>query len=96
MPQEKLAVDVAAGHLVVVLCVVVAVIFLARHWTVPAEDELNGEASEQSGRPIGRAAEGYASDFGRTYPRSAAQPGPSSAHSQANDSVASAPVGNLR
>jgi hypothetical protein len=96
VPQEKLAPDVTVGDLLVVSYCVLAVIFLARGWTAPAEDPLDGDAPERSDRPAERATEGYASDFGRTYPSSVAQPGPSSDQSQSNDSVASAPVGNLR
>lgn len=84
------------GDLFVVVYLVLAVIFLARHWTTPAEDEPGDEAPEQRDRPGFGAAGDYASDFGRTYPTSLAQPAPSSAHSQSKDSVASAPVGNLR
>jgi hypothetical protein len=96
VPQQKLAVDVTFGDLLVVSYCVLAVTFLARRWTAPAEDALDSDAPERSDRPAERAAEGYASDFGRTYPSSVAQPGPSSDHSQSNDSVARAPVGNLR
>ena len=96
MPQQKLAVAVTVGDLLVVSYCVAAVIFLARRWTAPAEDGLDGDASERMDRPADPAAEGYESDFGRTYPSSVAQPGPSSDHSQSNDSVARAPVGNLR
>jgi hypothetical protein len=96
VPQEKLAVDVTVGDLLVVSYCALAVIFLARRWTAPVEDGFDGDAPERSDRPAGRAAEGYASDFGRTYASSVAQPGPSSDHSQSNDSVARAPVGNFR
>jgi len=55
VPQEKLAVDVTVGDLFVVVYLVVAIIFLARRWMTPAEDELDREASEQrsAGRPRG-------------------------------------------
>jgi hypothetical protein len=96
VPQEKLAVDVTVGDLLVVSYCVLAVIFLARRWTAPAEERFDGDAPERIAGTAEPAAEGYASDFGRTYPSSVAQPGPSSDHSQSNDSVARAPVGNLR
>jgi hypothetical protein len=96
VPQQKLAVDVTVGDLFVVVYLVVAVIFLARHWTVSAEDEFDGESPEQNDRPATPAPERYASDFGRTYPTSVAQPGASSDHSHSSESVARAPVGNLR
>ena len=96
MPQEKLAGDVTVGDLLVGLYCVLAVIFLVRRWTAPAEDVFDGDAPERSDRRADRAAEGYANDFGRTYASSVAQPGPSSDHPQSNDSVARAPVGNFR
>jgi hypothetical protein len=58
VPPRKLAVDVTIGDLFVVVYLALAVVFLARHWAAPAEEEFDDEAPEQRDRPLVRAAGG--------------------------------------
>jgi hypothetical protein len=49
---------VTIGDLFVVVYLALAVVFLARHWAAPAEEEFDDEAPEQRDRPLVRAAGG--------------------------------------
>lgn len=47
MPQEKLALDVTVGDLLVISYCVLAVIFLARCWAAATEEEFDGDRSSR-------------------------------------------------